>query len=131
MFSRPLSSGCRPELTSISAARRPRKRIEPAVGREICGEQLQRRRLAGAVGADEREALAVLDAEADVLERGPGALGGLAPADEAGELAAQRRVLRVAAHVALADVLEDDGGVHAHTTSAKFGSRRRNSRSPA
>ena len=73
----------------------------------------------------------MLDPEAQVLERGLGARGGLAPADEPGELAAQRRVLRVAAHVALADVLEDDRGVHAHTTSAKFGSRRRNSRSPA
>jgi hypothetical protein len=40
------------------------------------GEQLRERRLAGAVGADERDDLARLEAEADALQRvGAGAPG--------------------------------------------------------
>ena len=52
-----------------SRSPRPSKRIEPVARRREPGDRAQRRRLAGAVGADQRDALALLDGQRDALER--------------------------------------------------------------
>ena len=57
-FSRPVSSGWKPEPTSISAAIRPSIVITPRVGAVMPAEQLEQRALAGAVAADDAERLA-------------------------------------------------------------------------
>ncbi len=54
----------------------PRKRIEPRARRRQAGDGAQRRRLAGAVGADQRDDLALVDRERDALERLDRAVGG-------------------------------------------------------
>ena len=41
------------------------------VGRQVAGDDAQQRGLPGPVGADERDLLAVTDAEADVVEQHP------------------------------------------------------------
>ena len=49
--------------------RRPSIVIVPPVGASLTGDQPQQRRLADAVGADERDPLAVADGEADVAQQ--------------------------------------------------------------
>ena len=47
-----------------------RSRDPPAVGREDAGDQVQQRRLAAAAGADQRDLLAVVEAEVRDVETG-------------------------------------------------------------
>ena len=49
--------------------RRPRIQISPAVGADEAADQVQRRRLAAAGGAEQAEELAVADLQVEALER--------------------------------------------------------------
>ena len=66
MFSRPVSSGWNPVPTSRSEPTRPRSRADPLGRLGDPAEDLQERRLAGAVAADDADHLARLDLEGDV-----------------------------------------------------------------
>ena len=57
-----MSSGARPPIV------RPASAIDAGVRREHAGDQVERRGLAGAVGADQRVQGAVLDGEVDALD---------------------------------------------------------------
>src|SRR3982074_904517 len=66
MFSRPVSSGWNPVPTSRSEATRPRVRARRL---RAAGEDLEQRRLAGAVAADDADHFAPPDLERHVVER--------------------------------------------------------------
>ena len=61
----------------VSAISLPSKRIEPCARRREAGDRAQRRGLARAVRADQRDDLALLDLERDALERGDVAVVGV------------------------------------------------------
>ncbi len=82
-------------------ARRARRRVEDA------GQDLERRRLAGAIGAHERDALARLDAEGDVGDRGDRARGGGEDVPQAAEEARAA----FADAIRLGEPLDLDGGL--------------------
>ena len=69
MFSRPVSSGLKPVPTSSRLPTRPRISARPAVGAAIRVEDLQERRLARAVAADDAEHLPLGHLERDVPQR--------------------------------------------------------------
>src|SRR5262249_15528937 len=101
----------------------PTHRHRPAGGLEDPGDDLEQRRLARAVAADDAERFAAVDRERDVLQRFDAGLGGeLHVALQ--QRAFQRRELRAAAPepIALRDVLERDGC--AQMASAKVSRRR-------
>ena len=68
-FSRPVSSGWKPVPTSSRLPTRPRMTARPARRCRDPRQELQKRRLPGAVAADDAEDLAPLDLEGHVLER--------------------------------------------------------------
>ena len=59
----------RSPAAAVARCSSPWKRIEPVRGGVEAGDRAQRRRLAGAVGADQRDDLALLDRQRDALER--------------------------------------------------------------
>ena len=64
MFARPVYSGWKPDPSSSSAPTRPLTRDRAARGLDHAGDDLQQRRLAGAVLADHAERFAALQLEA-------------------------------------------------------------------
>ena len=65
----PAGSRCAAWLRSAGRRRRsPRRRARPLGRRHVAGQDAHRRRLAGAVRAEEAEDLAALDAEADIVD---------------------------------------------------------------
>ena len=69
MFSQPLASGSKPSEMSNSELMRP-STVRLAGRRRIdAGQQLEQRALAGAVVADDADALALVDPQADVAQR--------------------------------------------------------------
>jgi hypothetical protein len=69
IFSRPLSSGWKPELTSISAESLPLIAISPEVGAVMLDKSFQQGALAGAIVPDNAKALSCLHLKAYVLDR--------------------------------------------------------------
>ena len=55
----------------------PRSLMLPVVGRDQAGDRAQRRALAGAVGAEQGDDLAFIDAEIDTFEDVAGVVAGL------------------------------------------------------
>ncbi len=138
MFSRPVSSGWKPVPTS---SRLPDAAADHGLargGRRDLRQQLEQRRLAGAVAADDAEHLALLYREGDVLDR-PDLLEVLLVlfAEQAapgmGERVAQGPVaaLQLADSIALAEALDVDRCRRSHqSVSAKRGSALRKTASP-
>ena len=68
MFSQPLASLSKPRAMSNSDEMRPSTMTMAARRRVDAGQQFQHRALAGAVVADETDAVALVDAQVDVLQ---------------------------------------------------------------
>ena len=67
MFSRPVASGLRPTETSSRAETFPGRMELSTSGRINPSENPQQGRLAGAIGADQAETIAILDIECQVI----------------------------------------------------------------
>ena len=96
-------------------------------------EQLQERRLAGSVLADDAEGRAARHLEGDAVEGGEGLVGPQVGDEAAGEERALQRaelVLVEEAAIDLADPVGDDGG-RGHTSSARVSRRRSKSQAPS
>ena len=97
------------------------------------GEQLQQRRLAGSVLADDAEGRAARHREGDAVEGGEGLVGPQVGDEAAGEESALQRaelVLVEEAAVHLGDAVGDDGR-RGHTSSARVSRRRSKSHAPS
>ena len=116
-FSRPLISGWKPAPSSMRAEMRP-STVRRAPGRlGDAGEQLQQRRLARAVLADDPEGRALRHLEGDAVEGGEGLVGGEVGEEAAGEeraLQGPELVLVQEAPVDLGHVAGDDRRLGSH-----------------